>query len=122
MTNWIEWEIDDPDGENPLGLPGEFCFNVAFDYDPGEPTVMYTPNGDGSPGYPPTASITGAQCKFFKLEGLHTKMQPPTREEDAPLSDWFMSLLDNDSKLRRQIEACGLDQMCVEPYYDDVDD
>jgi hypothetical protein len=122
MTNWIQWEIDDADGENPFGVPGEFEFNVDFDYDPGDPVVMYTPNGDGSPGYPPHTSITGAQCTFFKLDGLHTQPQPPTHEEDVMICDWFMSLLDSDKKLRRQIEECGLDQMYVEPDYDDLDD
>ena len=122
MTNWIQWEIDDSEGENPFGVPGEFEFNVAFDYDPGEPAIMYTPNGDGEPGYPPHTSITGAQCKLFKLDGLHTQPQPPTHEEDAMICDWFMSLLDNDTKLKRQIEECGLDQMYVEPDYDDRDD
>lgn len=113
MTNWIQWEIDDPDGENPFGVPGEFEFEIEFDYDPGEPPIMYTPNGDGSPGYPPSATITGAQCKLIKLDGLHEKMQPPTIEENSSVSNWFMTLLDNDHKLKRQIEACGLDQMCV---------
>jgi hypothetical protein len=122
MTNWIQWEIDDPDGENPFGVPGEFEFNVEFDYDPGEPTIMYTPNGDGSPGYPPSASISGAQCTFFRLEGLHEKMQPPSCEENKTISAWFLTLVDNDKKLRRQIEACGLDQMCLAPDYDDWDD
>lgn len=122
MTNWIQWEIDDTDGDNPFGVPGEFEFDVEFDYDPGEPTIMYTPNGDGSPGYPPQASVSGAKCTLLRLDGLHTKMQTPTREEDETISGWFMSLLDNDVKLKRQIEACGLDQMYVEPDYDDWDD
>lgn len=121
-TNWIQWEIEDADGDNPFGVPGEFEFNIEFDYDPGEPTILYTPNGDGSPGYPPQTSITGAQCTSFKLDGLHTEMQSPSREEDETISAWFMTLLDNDRKLKRQIEACGLDQMYVGSDDDDWDD
>lgn len=122
MTNWIQWEIDDPDGENPFGVPGEFEFNVEFDYDPGEPTTAYTLESEGSPGYPPQASVTGAQCTLFKLDGLHTDAQPPTQEENESISDWFLTLLDNDQRLKRQIEACGLDQMYIEPDVDDWDD
>lgn len=122
MTNWIQWEIDDPDGENPLGVPGEFEFEVEFDYDPGEPTILYTPNGDGSPGYPPHASVAAARCKSLKLNDADEQMRVPTREENESISAWFMAVLDSDQKLKRQIEACGLDLMCLEPDYDDLDD
>lgn len=122
MTNMIQWEIEDSNGENPFGVPGEFEFDVEFDYDPGEPEILYTPNGDGSPGYPPCATITGAQCRRIKLDGLHVQPQSPTNDENTAISNWFMALLDSDQKLKRQIEACGLDQMYVEPDYDDWDD
>jgi hypothetical protein len=122
MTNWIQWEIEDDDADNPFNVPGTFEFSVAFDYDPGEPTALYTSETDGSPGYPPSATITGATCLSLKLDGLHTAAQPPTQQEDQTLSSWFMTIIEHDSKLKRQIEACGLDQMYVEPDYDDLDD
>lgn len=122
MSNWIQWEIDDPDGENPFGVPGYFEFNVEFDYDPGEPTIMRVPGDDFAPDCIPQTQVTGARCISFKLEGLHTEMQTPTQEEDKTISAWFLELLDNDQKLKRQIEVCGLDQMYVEPHYDDWDD
>lgn len=120
MTNWIQWAIDDEDGENPLGKPGEFEFNVAFDYDPGDPGYMYDANGDGYPGHPPNATITGAECIVIRLEEL--PQRPPTEKENKMLEDWFLNVLDHDKKLCQQIEACGLDQMCVEPDCDDWDD
>lgn len=120
MTNWIQWEIDDENGENPLGTPGEFEFNVAFDYDPGDPGYEYDANGDGYPGHPPNATITGATCTTVKLETL--PQRTPTTNEIPLLEDWFLSVIDHDRKLRQQIEACGLDQMCVEPDYDDWDE
>jgi hypothetical protein len=118
-TNWIPWEIDDPAGENPFGVPGEFEFNVEFDYDPGEPTILSTLENEGSPGYPPQTTVTGAQCIGFKLSGEHAEMQSPTCDENEKIAVWFMALLDDNRKLKRQIEACGLDQMYVES--DDVD-
>lgn len=120
MTNWIPWDIDDEHGENPLGQPGEFAFNVEFDYDPGDPGYDYDYNGDGYPGHAPSATVSGAECKEIKLADL--PVRSPTAEEIKLLEDWFLSMLDTDKKLRRQIEACGLDQMCIEPDYDDWDD
>jgi hypothetical protein len=119
MTNWIQWEIDDNDGDNPFNVPGTFEFNISFDYDPGAPTVLYSADGSGEPGYPPSATINGAECISLQLDGLHDKPQPPTQQENVVLADWFMTLVDHDSKLKRQIEACGLDQMYCEPDYDD---
>ena len=120
MTNWIPWDIEDWDGKNPLGKPGQFAFNVAFDYDPGDPGYLYDRNGDGYPGHSPSAAITGADCTEVQLEELPARA--PAKEELEPLENWFLSVLSDNPKLRRQIEMCGLDQMCVEPDYDDCDD
>jgi len=120
MTNWIPWDIDDDDGENPLGKPGTFEFNVEFDYDPGDPGCRYDYNGDGYPSHDAHAIVTGAECKTIKLEDL--PQRPPTENEIKLLEDWFLSMLSKDNRLRRQIESCGLDQMCVEPDEDDWDD
>lgn len=120
MTNWIQWDIDDEYGENPLGKPGSFEFRIAFDYDPGDPGYDYDYNGDGYPGHHPNATITGAECKILQLEAL--PQRPPTEDEIKLLEKWFLALIDSDTKLCRQIEQCGLDQMCVEPDWDDWDD
>ena len=113
MTNWIQWDIDDEHGENPLGKPGSFEFNVEFDYDPGEPSDTYFAEQ-------PNATITGAECKILQLEAAPKRQ--PTKDEIKMLEKWFLSLISIDGKLCQQIEQCGLDQMCVEPDYDDWDD
>jgi hypothetical protein len=120
MTVWVSWEIEDEDGENPLEKPGEFDFNVELDYDPGDPGYQYDRNGDGYPGYPPKAVIVDAKCLAVRLEKLPSRA--PTVEETKMLAEWFLSILNDNKKLCRQIEECGLDQMCVEQDYDDWDD
>lgn len=118
MTNWIPWEIEDPDGENPLGVPGEFEFNVAFDYDPGDVVDQRaTLTEDDTPA---SATITGAECVTVRLNA--EEHRAPTAKETKMLEDWFMSIIDVDSSLRRQIETCGLDQLCVEPYCPEWDE
>jgi hypothetical protein len=118
MTNWISWDIEDSDGENPLGVPGEFEFNVAFDYDPGDVVDQRANLADHDS--PAVATITGAECVAVKLSGEEPRQ--PTVEETEMLEEWFMSILDVDSHLRRQIETCGLDQLCVEPYCPEWDE
>jgi hypothetical protein len=121
MTNWIQWEIEDENGENPLGIPAEFEFDVEFDYDPGEPTAIGNEYDPGFEGCPPHTEVVGARCREFRPL-LEDTTQIPTKEQDNAISAWFMELLHDDVKLKRQIEACGLDQMYVEPDYDDRDD
>jgi len=120
MSNWLQWDIEDERGENPTGKPGEFAFSLEFDYDPGDPGCIRDQNGDGFPGYQPSVSVARATCKEIKLYDEETR--PPAQNEIKPLEDWFMSVIEDDAKLRRQIELCGLDQMCVEPDCDDVYD
>ena len=96
MTNWVQWDIDDEYGENPLGKPGEFAFNVEFEYDPGDPGYAYDHNGDGYPEYLPSATVSGAECKQIKLTDLPVRV--PTKEEIKLLEDWFLSLLNKDKK------------------------
>lgn len=117
MTNWIQWEIADDDAENPLGKPGQFEFNVAFDYDPGDPDCVYDASLSERASCSPAAVITGAECTHIKLNAAPERA--PTKEETPLLEDWFLAVINTDKKLRQQIEACGLDQMCVEPDYDD---
>ncbi len=105
MTNLIQWDIDDYEAENPLELPASFDFNISFEYDPGD-------EDDAA-----TATIVGATCTTIVTD---EEMRAPTLEEDHALEQWLLSLLDKDVKLRQQIEQCGLDQMGVEPDYDDV--
>lgn len=119
MTSWIPWDIDDDAGNNPIKIPAEFEFNLEFEYDPGDPPSEYTP-AEESPSCPPSVRVVGAECKTIKP--VDAPSRAPTAYELDMLEDWFMSRLADDKILRQQIQEYGLDQMCVEPYYDDVDD
>lgn len=120
MTNWIQWDIDDYEAENPLGIPASFDFNISLEYDPGDPGCQYSAGGDGYPGHSGSVAIIGAECTAIVTEDGKTR--PPTREENTLLEQWLLSVLDRDTKLRQQIEQCGLDQLCLEPDYVDWDD
>ncbi|NDC55286.1 MAG: hypothetical protein EBZ69_00365 [Alphaproteobacteria bacterium] len=117
MPSWLNWEISDDEGTNPLGQPGEFEFNVEYDFDPGDPGYMYDRNGDGYPGYPPTVTITGAVCKSVCVG--EEKERQPTKEEETALSEWFWVVLDKRPEIRDQMEEHGREQMTFEPDCDD---
>lgn len=120
MTSWIPWDIDDATGNNPIKIPAEFEFNLEFEYDPGELFDNYTPDGDGYPGCPPSVKVIKATCKTIKPVGAPLRV--PTAYELDMLEDWFMSQINENNNLGQQIQEYGLEQMCVEPYCDDVDD
>ena len=120
MTSWIPWDIDDDTGDNPLKIPAEFEFSLEFEYDPGNPAAEYLTLDDDDSGCPPSVRVVGAACKTIKTADALSRV--PTAYELDMLEDWFMSRLTTDKNLCQQIQECGLDQMCVEPYFDDVDD
>lgn len=117
MTSWMPWDIYTSDGDNPLKVPAEFEFNLEFEYDPGEPE--FGEYGEYNSGQP-SVRVIGAACKTIKV--VDSNMRVPTAYELDMLEDWFMSKINDDENLRRQISEYGIDQMCVEPYSDDVDD
>lgn len=120
MTNWIQWDIDDYEAENPLGISASFDFNISLEYDPGDAGCQYSADGAGDPGNSGSVTVVGAECTAIVTEDGKTR--PPSREENTMLEQWLLSVLDIDRKLCRQIEQCGLDQLCLEPDYDDWDD
>jgi len=113
VTSWMDWEISDDEGSNPFGVPGEFEFNVEYDFDPGDPGCQYDSNGDGYPPYPPNVTLSHAVCKRMTLENLGQKV--PTQEEVAKLTDWFWTVLDKRPGIRDQMEEFGVEQMAFEP-------
>lgn len=117
MTSWIDWEINDDEGTNPLGRPGCFSFNVEYEFDPGDPGYMYDANGDGYPGYPPGVDLVSAMCTQVHVDGEHKRTPNPTETEE--LAIWFWTVLDKKSEIRDQIETHGLEQMSFEAECDD---
>lgn len=120
MTSWIDWEINDDEGINPLGRPGDFEFNVEYEFDPGDSGYMYDANGDGYPGYPAGVELTNAVCTRVHVED--EQKRAPTPEEAKELANWFWTVLDKKPGIRDQIETHGLEQMSFEPECDDRDD
>lgn len=49
---------------------GHCSLDVEIEYQayPGEPQVMYYPDGSGYPGYPPTAELTGIRVTGWCVE------------------------------------------------------
>lgn len=120
MTSWLNWELNDEEGTNPLGQPGDFEFNVEYEFDPGDPGYAYDSNGDGYPGYGPSVTLTNSVCKTVCVGA--EKKRPPTAEEAAELANWFWTVLDSKPEIRDQMETRGLEQMAFEPECDDLYD
>jgi hypothetical protein len=119
MTSWLRWELNDDDGDNPTGAPGDFEFEVEYDFDPGDPGYQYDSNGDGYPGHAANVTLGNVVCKKMRIDNIYRE---PTLEEKQQLSAWFWTVLDKKPKIRDQIETLGLEQMSFEPDCDDVYD
>lgn len=117
MTSWLNWELNDDEGTNPFGSPGDFEFNVEYEFDPGDPGYMYDANGDGYPGYPAGVDLTNAVCT--QVQVANEQKRVPTTEEAKKLVEWFWTVLDKKPQIRDQIETHGLEQMSFEPECDD---
>lgn len=98
MPSWINWEIHDNEGTNPLALPGSFEFCVEYDFDPGN-------SGFITAG---AVSLTKSVCKNIRF-GPFSRV--PTKEEMIALSGWFWDVLDKQPDIRYQIESNGAEQM-----------
>lgn len=120
MTSWLDWEISDDEGDNPFGKPGDFEFNIEYEFDPGDPGYMYDSNGDGYPGYQAHVTLVDAVCK--KIHIVDQEKRTPNPEEAKELIRWFWTVLDKKPQIRDQLEERGLEQMTLEPDYDDRDD
>jgi len=114
MTSWINWEISDNDGTNPLEKPGDFEFRIEYDFEPGDPGCMYDSNGDGYPGHDASVTLTNAICEALQCVG-DEKKRAPTHEEAKALADWFWTELDRHPEIADQIQTFGLEQMSFEP-------
>lgn len=121
MTSWLNWELEDEDGDNPVLSAGAFEFTIEYDFEPPDPGYMYDSNGDGYPGHDASITITNAVCKNLR-ETIGGTWRVPSPEEAVALSDWFWTVLDKQPKIRHEIEQSGIEQMMLEPDYDDVDD
>lgn len=119
MTSWLRWEINDDDGENPTGAPGDFEFEVEYDFDPGDPGYQYDNNGDGYPGHAASVTLFNAVCK--KIRTATTQCELSVKEKEQ-LAAWFWEVLDKNPEIRHQIETLGLEQMSFEHDWDDVYD
>lgn len=106
MTSWMNWELADDVGENPIGVPAEFEFSIEYDFDPGD---TYTCNKNKYPDYPATVTLTKATCK--KICAEYGQPRLPTQNEIDDLTQWFWSVLDKNQEIRDQIETFGLEQM-----------
>jgi hypothetical protein len=106
MTAWVAADINS-DADNPLGIAAEFSFQVEYEYDPGDPENFVAPE----------VAILRATCQTVRP--VNERARPPTAHEAHMLADWFLSRARDDDDLRQQIENCGLDQMCVEPQWDE---
>jgi hypothetical protein len=106
MTAWVAADINS-DTDNPLGIAAEFAFQVEYEYDPGSPENFVAPE----------VAILRATCQTIRPVGGHARA--PNAQELNTLEAWFLSRVRDDDDLRQQIENCGLDQMCVEPQWDE---
>lgn len=98
MTCWLNWEIHDEQGTNPLGVPGNFEFRVAFDFDPGNFGNSATD----------AVTLTDSVCKVI-LTRSH-RMRPAQYEVNA-LTNWFWAVLDKNPEIRDHIATFAAEQM-----------
>lgn len=120
MSSWVDWNIDDEYGDNPTGKPGAFEFRIGYYIEPGEPMVLYTPNGDGHPGYPPTVILEGVDCVRVQFDNEPSRA--PTKDEDVALSDWCQQYLEARPSELAELENRAFEYSYIEPDYDDKDD
>jgi hypothetical protein len=118
---YLTWEIEDDEGQNPLGEPGSFEFHLDCDVTPGDPGYLYNHNGDGYPGYAPAVEIVSVTCTRLATDA-DPSGRKPTEDEQNALSYWFYLWVDTHACDRESIEKQALEYACVAPDYDDVDD
>lgn len=120
MSSWVDWDIEEEYGENPLGKPGLFEFRVGYYIEPGCRGVMYTPNGDGYPGHAPSFVMEGVDCVGMRLENESARR--PTHNEQDSLCEWFQQYLDARPSEMKELENRAFEYSYLEPDYDDLDD
>lgn len=122
MPFQLDWEYEDDAGINPLGKPGNFLFDIEFEFDPGCAPTFYTKNGDGDPGYPPSVTFTNTCCTSVDFFNDEAAPRIPTTAEKTVLDPWFLDELDRDAKLQRHVTDACEDLINFGPDCDDLDD
>ena len=86
----------------PEALQHAYEFRITADCEPGEPAVMYYPDGSGYPGSPPTVEdIEVSLVEVIGDEGTHSALSEPYRAE---LEGAFDYQIQSDPSLFRDIE------------------
>jgi hypothetical protein len=121
VSSCVHWAIEDEHGDNPTMRAGNFEFRIWYEIDPGYRDVMYTANGDGYPGSPPSVNLLSADCTdvYFEDEQEH---RAPTEDEKNVLDDWCLAYLNACPSERSAVQDRALEYSYVEPDYDDRDD
>ncbi len=103
MTCWLNFEINDEHGKNPLELPGNFEFAVEYDFKLGKFEDDVYPN----------VTLTNATCKNI-YNGL--LQRAPAPHEKTTLSQWFWAVLDKNPEIYDHITELAAEQMsfCVD--------
>ena len=109
----MRWSVEDELGKNPIGIAGEFEFDIDFTYDAGDPGVMYDSNGDGYPGHAPSVEPESVICTSVRFEGDDVGRRP-TAAEQQMLSKWFWVWLDANPDDCRSICESGMAQLVDE--------
>jgi hypothetical protein len=121
MSSCLHWAIEDEQGDNPTTRAGDFEFRVWYEINPGCSGVMYTSNGDGDPGYPPSVNLISADCTEVYFEDEQQR-RPPTEKENELLGEWCLTYLDTDAKEHSAVCDRALEYSYIEPDYDDRED
>lgn len=121
MGSCVHWAIEDEYGDNPTTRAGDFEFRIWYEIEPGCPETLYTRNGDGYPGHPPSVNLLSADCTEVRFEDEQER-RAPTENEKTALNDWCMAYLDTSPNERSAVEDLALEYSYIEPDYDDVDD
>lgn len=103
----FSYYYEDENGTNPTGLSGEIKFEGKYNFSPGEPCVMYYPDGSGYPGSPPEFEL----YDFVPTNvGLDKKI----------IGDWLQNKFEEDCLRERLIEhICSEIEGAREAYEED---
>ena len=113
----IFWELDDEDGDNPTGVPGQFGFRVYCRVNPGDPGVWRDSNGDGCPAEAPSIDIISAECLDVWLG--EEPQRPATIAEQRTFGDWFCGYIDSRPATFERLEHDALELAYICNDYDD---
>lgn len=112
VTVYLYRHVEDLDGNNPLGVPGEFEFLLECALEEGTAECLYSADGTGHPAFPGGIEICMVSCRAIQLLGgaRHRPEAATCKELEAWYENWLDTYpAERDSLHRAVVEALQAD-------------